>query len=181
MLAPLQTGSRTLHPTRQAASFISLVASSWPSSLSSRTRTQPCINKCTKSKGRDAVGTRNQAPHNPPLRQASPPLPSLRGEGGIDACPSAGVLNPRSSLARNLYLPISIPSSHTDTLTRSFSPLDDASQSKLPLLLFPITRTEPHPVRTAVLPRTVRAPLTPHPEAGRPWYLLPPNSLDLKD
>ena len=63
------------------------------------------------------MGTRNQATHNPPLRQASPPLPSLRGEGGIDACPSAGVLNPRSSLARNLYLPISIPSSHTDTLT----------------------------------------------------------------
>ena len=94
MLAPLQTGSRTLHPTRQAASFIKASSVVCP-------------------QGR----AHNHAAHNPPLRQASPPLPSLRGEGGIDACPSAGVLNPRSSLARNLYLPISIPSSHTDTLT----------------------------------------------------------------
>ena len=52
-------------------------------------------------------------------------------------------------------------------------------------VFFSMTRTEPRPVWTTVLPHTVRAPLTTQPEAGRPWSGDPrdllPDSLDVKD
>ena len=98
-------------------------------------------------------------------------------------------------MTRELYRPITSIILHKYTQTEMNSPSchrplgrfrHAASQSKLPLLFFfSMTRTEPRPVWTTVLPHTVRAPLTTQPEAGRPWSGdlrdLPPDSLDVKD